>query len=460
MCGIVGVVGKITAKEENAFKILSKLDTIRGEDSTGICSVTKSFGDWAYLKDVGTAFQFFETSDTQKLMNRSHLMLFGHNRAATKGVVNADNAHPFLHGDYVGCHNGTLWAVSNLEDYKKFDVDSENIYYDMSINGHLETLKKLRGAFALCWYNSRHHTVNLVRNSDRPLYTCNSTDGKTMFWASEAWMLHVALSKLGLAHDEPKLLEVQKLLTIDVPIVGAYQTEALKKEEVLVEFYKEPVRANSFWSYVTGSHEDDKKAKKESKKGDKEEKVVPINRVKNVGNYNARFMSKIITFSCCGLVRKGNLEFLKCELVGVTDPAPELRVFTPEKSELGENLLTSPKLFQGKVKAVTVYGNECYLVCDNRTIHEIEENEEEIVQQGEKDNVPAMLSLSFTGFKGEKINLSEYLKRTSTGCMCCGNVVTVKNADELMWVGEDDYFCQNCKNTQLAAQYSSIAVKR
>lgn len=450
MCGIVGMVGKITAKEETAFKILSKLDTIRGEDSTGVCSVTKTFGDWAYLKNVGTAFDFFEDKETVKMMNRQHAMLFGHNRAATRGVVNVDNAHPFRCGDFVGCHNGTLHVTSNLEDHKRFRVDSENIFHDMSINGHVETLQRLRGAFALCWYDIKGHTVNLVRNWERPMTYCFSEDHKTMFWASEAWMLHVALRRADIKFEEPLTLETKKLLTVQVPTVSAYLADKLNVEITDVEFYKEPpVTTGNFWGYVT-------KAEKEIEKTEKEKKnnVVPINKVKDVKNYSKKYMGKVITFSCAGLAKKKNLEYLSCEVVE-DENAPELRVFTPTDNGLGLDLLTSPHLFKGKVKAVTVYGNECYLVCDNRTIVAIEE-EDEMVQQGEKDNLPALLSMDFLVFENERVNLAEYLHRTSYGCMVCGNVATVSDADELMWVAKEDYFCPKCKNGQLAAQYAAI----
>lgn len=448
MCGIVGMVGKITAKEENAFKILSKLDTIRGEDSTGVCSVTKTFGDWAYLKNVGTAFDFFEDKEAVKMMNRQHAMLFGHNRAATRGVVNVDNAHPFRCGDFVGCHNGTLHVTSNLEDHKRFRVDSENIFHDMSINGHVETLQRLRGAFALCWYDIKGHTVNLVRNWERPMTYCFSEDHKTMFWASEAWMLHVALKRVDIKYEEPQQLDTRKLLKVKVPTVMPYAVDKVEAEITDVEFYKEPVVVtNNFWSKV-------RQEEKESKKSKKANNVTSINKLKGVASYSKRYMGEVVNFSCAGLAKKGNLEYLSCEIVD-DESAPEIRVFMPTESGLGLDLLTSPGTFKGKVKAVTVYGNECYLVCDNRTIEPVEEGGE-IVKQGEKDHLPALLSMNFTVFGGEKTNTAEFLRRTSFGCMVCGDIGLVKDADELLWVGKEDYFCKNCKNGQLAAQYACL----
>src|SRR3546814_19884631 len=99
MCGIVGAVGKIYSKEEDVFKLLSQFDIIRGQDSTGICSVTKNDNDWLTLKNVGNSYDMFSPKDFGDLMKRTHLMLFGHNRAATKGAVHQENAHPFNHGE-------------------------------------------------------------------------------------------------------------------------------------------------------------------------------------------------------------------------------------------------------------------------------------------------------------------------------------------------------------------------
>lgn len=41
MCGLVGVAGEITMASEKVLRTLLILDSLRGEDSTGIASIKK-----------------------------------------------------------------------------------------------------------------------------------------------------------------------------------------------------------------------------------------------------------------------------------------------------------------------------------------------------------------------------------------------------------------------------------
>lgn len=51
ICGIVAAAGLLTAEEEKIFKFLLILDTVRGEDSTGIAGVSVN-GDVCQVKDA------------------------------------------------------------------------------------------------------------------------------------------------------------------------------------------------------------------------------------------------------------------------------------------------------------------------------------------------------------------------------------------------------------------------
>lgn len=396
-------------------------------------------------------------------MRRSHSALFCHNRAATKGAVNVNNAHPFNHGDYVGCHNGTLANTYNLKDHKKFEVDSENIYYNMAEEGHIETIKKLNGAFALCWYNAGLHTINLVRNNERPMYFCYSKDNKTIFWASESWMLRVATSRVGIEIGEVQFLESGKLMTINVPVVAGGLISEIKHTQEGVEFYKAPeFREGSVWKWYPRSNY---KTNKEEKKGTQETQktgtnIVPFKGTEVKNTLSARFLKKTITFSVVGQKVKGNLSYISCDIEGEED-SPELRVFTPVTHGLGKELIESTSLYQGVVKGCTVYGQEAYIVCDNRTITAIPFTEglfssSSDANNAEEDDEETFVNRKFTGFQGDKLSLQQYFDRTSFGCAECGDIATIKDADEIMWVGHRDYFCKDCKNGQFAAQYCAL----
>lgn len=190
-------------------------DQIRGFNSTGIACIDNE-DIYTYKKAVhGT--DFLEYKITNNLMDcHKNKAIIGHNRAATSGAVINANAHPFCHGEITGVHNGTLRNQTNLKDWREFDVDSDNIFYNIDECGVEETLKILNGAFVLVWWDEGTETLNLVRNIERPLSYAYSKDGSCLFYASEPWMLIVSATKCGINLGEVVELPVGKLMTIDL----------------------------------------------------------------------------------------------------------------------------------------------------------------------------------------------------------------------------------------------------
>lgn len=202
MCGHVGVAGYVSSKEERVFRTLLRLDTLRGEDSTGIATMS-STGHVTVTKAAENAFSFLSSAASKKAFYGWNKVMLGHNRYATKGAVNAENAHPFEFGHIVGAHNGTLKHHDNFLDGSKFKVDSQAVFYHMSEEDVADTWEKLNGAAALVWIDKKEKSVNFLRNKERELYYAISEDGKTFFWASEFWMLMVACSKEGINIGKP-----------------------------------------------------------------------------------------------------------------------------------------------------------------------------------------------------------------------------------------------------------------
>lgn len=455
MCGIVGCVGKIWKNEEDAFKLMLQFDTTRGPHSTGVLSVRTNHKNWGYLKSVGTPWELMSCKGWAGLINPAHRLLLGHNRWATAGEINNDNAHPFHHGKFVGVHNGTLRGQHRLKDYKKFDVDSENIYYNMDEEGVEETIKKLNGAFALVWYNIEEGVVQMCRNKERPLYLCKSEEGKTYFWASEPWMLKVALGKCGIKHTEPVELEEGKLLTLEVPETLDLSEHAAYLPKIKkVELYDATTHYSSNnWSYNTYSNKNDRDGVKSN--------IVPFIRPA-VGSKQLRaYCGNSVFFSVIGSRSLGNMDYILCEVEDET--SPEIRIFVNQKTKLGRLLLSSNKYFRAKVKGSTAkekYGN--YLTVDHRTIEEVEDTPDvikqlELISQRDESNEGVISEedkkIMLPANNGKMVPLDKWFKATERGCSWCSDFPRVADADALTWFAEDQFLCPSCSKDPSVMQY-------
>ncbi|MGL5580207.1 MAG: class II glutamine amidotransferase, partial [Cetobacterium sp.] len=156
------------------FEQFLQCDTYRGEHSTGVASLFKPYGKEANFRVAKAAVDGFDFVKTElweavtRMRTQSAVggtsayavfpkVMFGHNRWATMGAVNAVNAHPFEVEHIILAHNGTLatgWR-SNLEDGHKFEVDSHCVAHNVAKIGIAETLQRIRGAFTLIWFNKQ-----------------------------------------------------------------------------------------------------------------------------------------------------------------------------------------------------------------------------------------------------------------------------------------------------------------
>ncbi len=167
------------------------MDQIRGKDSVGV--ISQQHNGIQYEKSVIDPVSFLEHRRVVPLLTGARALV-GHNRAATRGGVSVNNAHPFQHGAITLVHNGTLRSNAVTTPY--FTVDSESIAYALSqADDPVTVLEKLDGAYALIWFDSRDNSWNVARNDERPLVFMTNTTGDTMWFSSEAGILYACTNE-------------------------------------------------------------------------------------------------------------------------------------------------------------------------------------------------------------------------------------------------------------------------
>lgn len=171
MCGIVGVISKYSSMPfyvDSLFTNMLAMDSIRGPDSTGVFGVS-SGGHVDHVKGDTDGYIFGRSAsylDFKRRIEKNYRIVIGHNRKATTGSVSAANAHPFQEKHIILVHNGTL---RDTKDLTKTEVDSHAIAHALADHDPVKALSMLDGAYALVWYDQNQKTLNLARNSERPL---------------------------------------------------------------------------------------------------------------------------------------------------------------------------------------------------------------------------------------------------------------------------------------------------
>ena len=248
MCGIVGVItgDKWGFNKEalDSFELMLYMDTLRGEDSTGVFLVERN-GNVHIAKQVGDGAAFLrskEWKDLRGMAFSSGWALIGHNRKATKGSITDENAHPFWVDDkIVLVHNGT---VNNHKKMADTEVDSHAIANAISKSTDVgTTIQEIDGAFALVWCNADENTVSVVRNDERPLHH-NMTKG-TWLISSEADILEFAVNRAGAKLDKK---------TVQFP-VGSWHTWQRKGDETTLNYEQLKFKENkTYTSWNVGKH--------------------------------------------------------------------------------------------------------------------------------------------------------------------------------------------------------------
>lgn len=266
MCGLVGVAGVLTTKDRDVFNQMLYGDFLRGNDSTGVGSVSQYSGEVKLIKAATDPIGLFNLKGYTDVVAVNSRVLMGHNRAATRGKVNKWNAHPFHVNSVLAAHNGTLeyGCLKDLEDGPEGDTDSEQLVatIDAGEGSTAENIRdaiaKASGAWALSVYGTGDNTINLVRNKERPLFYCMSESKKTLYWCSEVGLLHWILDRNNIKRGKIYEVSVDTILTWVIPKSNeifntATRTKAEGKERV--NFQRTYGGHNGPWYGWTGDND-------------------------------------------------------------------------------------------------------------------------------------------------------------------------------------------------------------
>lgn len=219
MCGIVGIISKSSTgfihSDIDFFQNMLVCDSLRGEDSTGVFGIYKN-RQARTLKVAAEPHMLFRCEEWQDFKTKavaSMNIIVGHNRSATRGAVNSENAHPFNEGKIVLVHNGTL---HNHKDFNKdVEVDSHAITHALNERPAKEVLKEIDGAFAFVWYDREAGKLFIARNSERPLSFVETASN--IIFASEGSMLEYLLGrKTSYSLPKPTQFPVGQLISYDL----------------------------------------------------------------------------------------------------------------------------------------------------------------------------------------------------------------------------------------------------
>lgn len=244
MCGIITASGSIPFSVDK-LNLLFAYNESRGKDSVGFYNEDNKipFENRLYKK-MGRASSELIPNHRWKETN----LFLGHVRAATKGIVNIENCHPFLFDNIIGCHNGTLnnWGILKKEYNlsEKVDMDSKVFFEYLNTYDDYKILEEFDGAANVLWVDKRQPKKLFVfKHSERTLFRgiIETEEGKIMYISSVATGLESIGCKNIKTFKDQYLYEIEDGVIIKTIKIKASPRKSLSIEKQKeLNIYKEP----------------------------------------------------------------------------------------------------------------------------------------------------------------------------------------------------------------------------
>lgn len=442
MCGLVGVVGLLSEAHRKAFKTLITVDAVRGEHSTGVAAIGFT-APHTILKTVGGPSNLnpFVSWGRTGYVGAAR-GLIGHNRFATVGGITEEAAHPYVQGDIIGAHNGTLDNHKTALDSAKYVTDSEALFASINDVGLKQTLEKTLGAWALTYYNRADDTMNFIRNKQRPLWFARTDDRSALFWASEEWMLYSALGRAGIKHGDLFELETDQHMRVSLTRNHEFKNRDLE----LVETISGKVEPAYTAPWFRGSYY----------QNNSRSNVTPITKSTPASNNRVSGRAKPLTqltgrivkfdFDFHNVADKHNKEEYLVGYYNHPDLTDEVEVRVYGNKQKWNDWLTETDKFEGRVKSVgsvryqhptsKLWINESYLVLNANTI--------KLSPEEVDDDIPFNVADVPKGFGGVYLTPYEFIDRTSNGCVCCSADARLGDISRVTFLDRDVFVCYDC----------------
>lgn len=258
MCGLIGAFRTRksswgSAPVKNFMYQGLMLSVLRGNQGTGI-GLVQDDGDVGVVKSHLSALDFIRGESFEWAHDRltNSCAALGHTRYPTfQNTVQDKYAQPYMMTSTDGkrsvvlTHNGHLqnhYQLTTKIDKFTCAVDSGHLARAMAEDGAdpLTFLPKVKGGYALVWYDEEKDLVYMANNGGRELFAAFSKDGQKVYYASQENTLSFLLEQNGIEYKE--IVAVPKML------LCKFDLSAKSLNPGVYTGYKEEVFQSPVWS--------------------------------------------------------------------------------------------------------------------------------------------------------------------------------------------------------------------